>query len=258
MKQLAKLTVAALVALVIYGTFGPDPFLFRQAVAEIKLDKSSPGTPVVVELFTSQGCSSCPPADELLGELAQQPGILALEMHIDYWDYIGWKDPYADPKITDRQRGYARDLGLRYVYTPQMVVDGRTDVVGSRRRSVFSAIEDAALRVKPVQVSLENVDGGRVTVDEGTAPHGGATVWLVTYDGFIDTEVSRGENAGRSLQNYNVVREMRSLGTWEGDKMVFDVDLAKAIADGRSGCAIIVQQGRTGPILGAAMLEFTS
>lgn len=211
--------------------------------------------PVVVELFTSQGCSSCPPADELLAELAKDPGVLALSFHVDYWDYIGWKDPFAAAQYTERQRDYAATLGLRYVYTPQMVIDGRHDVVGSKRREVTRAVEDASATVPAVEVTLEAADGGRAVLSAGTPPSEEATVWLVTFDDGHDTPVARGENRGRALHNSNVVRELTALGAWSGTAKTFALDFAKAKAEGRGGCAVIVQQGRGGPIVGAAVYD---
>ena len=217
--------------------------------------ESDSGRPVVVELFTSQGCSSCPPADNLLGELAGLPGVLALSFHVDYWDYIGWKDPFAAAQYTERQRDYAAKLGLRYVYTPQIVVDGRHDVVGSKRREVALAIEEAAKALPALTVEFNEEDGGRVMLSAGEAPEGGATVWLVTFDDAHLTAVARGENGGRALTNSNVVRELTPLGTWTGEAKAFAVDLAAARAKGRGGCAVLVQQGRGGPILGAALFD---
>ena len=211
--------------------------------------------PVVVELFTSQGCSSCPPADALLGELAGQPGVLALSFHVDYWDYIGWKDRFASAQYTQRQRDYAAKLGLRYVYTPQIVIDGRHDVVGSHRRAVTRAIEQSAAAAPVVTVTLQGDNDGRVALSAGQAPSGGATVWLVTFDDAHETQVARGENRGRALTNVNVVRELRPLGTWTGEAKVFALELAAARSEGRGGCAVIVQQGRGGPVLGAAVID---
>src|SRR5512138_157372 len=211
--------------------------------------------PVVVELFTSQGCSSCPPADELLAELAADPGVLALSFHVDYWDYIGWKDPFAAPQYTERQRDYAAALGLRYVYTPQMVIDGRHNVVGSKRREVEQAVEKASAATPAVDVTLEATDGGRAVLSAGTPPSEEATVWLVIFDDGHDTPVERGENRGRALHNSNVVRELKALGAWSGAAKSFPLDFAKAKAEGRGGCAVIVQQGRGGPIVGAAAYD---
>lgn len=240
-------------------------FLLRgSAVAMVVLAFCGAGThtaaagdtrPVVVELFTSQGCSSCPPADALLTELAGKPDVLALSFHVDYWDYIGWKDPFAAAQYTERQRDYAAALGLRYVYTPQMVIDGRHNVVGSKRREVLQAVEQAAVATPVVEVTLEPVDGGRALLSSGTPPEKEATVWLVTFDDGHDTAVERGENSGRALHNSNVVREMTALGTWSGTAKTFPLDFAKARAEGRGGCAVLVQQGRGGPIVGAAVYD---
>ena len=212
------------------------------------------GAPVVVELFTSQGCSSCPPADDLLAELAHRPDIIALSLHVDYWDYIGWKDPYGSPLMTERQRRYAEELGLRYVYTPQMVIDGRTDVVGMRRGEVLDAIETAARKRKAVAVNFVPSDGGKVVIPAGHAPDSGATIWLAVYDEGYETAVSRGENAGRTVRNANVVRSLERLGTWMGQRLEIPLNLDSAAARGNYGCAVIVQQGRNGPILGAGRM----
>lgn len=210
--------------------------------------------PVVVELFTSQGCSSCPPAEALLHELADAPGIIALELHVDYWDYIGWADPFAMPEMTERQRGYARSLQERYVFTPQMIIDGRSSVVGSRRSEVAAAIDEASARGKAVAPRLSTEDGGKIIIPAGHSPSGGATVWLATYDDRHETAVLSGENAGRTLENRRIVRELVPLGRWTGEAMEIPVALAAAAARGRAGCAVLVQQGRTGPILGATQM----
>ena len=211
--------------------------------------------PVVVELFTSQGCSSCPPADALLGELAQRDDVVALSMHVDYWDYIGWKDPFASPQITERQRRYSRELGKRFVYTPQIVVDGRHDVVGSRRGEVTALIEQAKAAEKPLTLSFRETNGGEVVIPAGQAPDEGATVWLAVYDESHETDIQRGENRGRKLRYSNVVRELEELAVWRGEELVLPVDLVAAAARGRDGCAVIVQHGRTGPILGAIAMD---
>jgi hypothetical protein len=211
--------------------------------------------PVVVELFTSQGCSSCPPAEAFLDELADEEGIIALEMHVDYWDYIGWADPFASPQITERQRDYAGQLELRYVYTPQMVIDGRLNAVGSRRQEVRSAIDEAGALGKPLLLDYLEDDGFKIVIPAGPSPAGGATVWLAVFDGLHETEVERGENRGKTLKNRNVVRELQEIAQWTGERLEIPIDLEQAAARGRAGCAILVQQGRTGPILGAAALS---
>jgi hypothetical protein len=235
--------------LVVLLPLGLAPMPAGRAAAE------APVVPVVVELFTSQGCNSCPPADEFLGELARDPGIIALSLHVDYWDYIGWHDPYASPASTARQREYVKRLGLRYVYTPQMVIDGQADVAGLQRQEVLRAIETSAVRGKALEVRFERAGGGRIVIPEGHAPEGGAAVWLAVYDASHQTEVPRGENAGRRLHNYNVVRELTRIGTWDGKRLEIPFDMAAAAAQGRDGCAVIVQERPAGPVLGAAAIQ---
>lgn len=222
--------------------------------AGAEADESSSGTSaVVVELFTSQGCSSCPPADALLGELAQRPDVVALAFHVDYWDYIGWKDPFASPATTARQRQYAGTLGLRIVYTPQMVVDGRIDVVGSYRREVESAIETSAARPKlAVRIEDDGQGGHRAVIPAGDSGEE-ATIWLAILDSQQETKVGRGENGGRTLREFNIVREWRQIGTWNGSAVTLPLD--PAAGEDRNACAVIVQSGATGPILGAALIK---
>jgi len=209
----------------------------------------------VVELFTSQGCSSCPPADELLGELAEREDVLALSMHVDYWDYIGWKDPFASPETTGRQRDYARQFGLRYVYTPQMIVHGTTQVTGSDRTQVLDHIARAPARDQiDVDMRRDGADAIVVTVGEGRGT--AAAVWLVMVDRSHVTQVLSGENRGTEMNNYNVVRKLKRIGTWDGKAMTIPVPMPD---DGNTGdlCAVFVQAGTTGPILGAARLDLT-
>jgi hypothetical protein len=213
--------------------------------------------PVVVELFTSQGCSSCPPADRLLGELKDRPGVIALSLHVDYWDYIGWEDPYGKARHTERQRAYKQRLGLDYVYTPQVVVDGHLQAVGSDRDAVTGRIEQARMGARAVTPRLVT-DGGqpRVVLPAGAAPDRPARIWLVTFDARHKTQVADGENAGDRLVNHNVVRAWQDLGTWTGAAREIPVELADARAAGRDGCAVLVQAADGGRILGAAQMRF--
>lgn len=215
-------------------------------------------SPVVVELFTSQGCSSCPPADAYLGELARQPGIIALAFHVDYWDYIGWKDPLAFPQATARQRGYTQALGTRYLYTPEMVIDGREDVAGTDRTTVSRLIRGEGGAASKLRLSVRERPNDRYTVDIPAADfRGTATVWMAVFDREHKTAVDRGENGGRSLHDYNAVRELRNLGVWSGKSLQIPVDVALTPM---SGCAILVQADHKpgdgqGPILGAALIR---
>jgi len=208
----------------------------------------------VIELYTSQGCSSCPPADTYLGELSKRDDILALSLHVDYWDYIGWKDPFANPKHTDRQRDYAVNFGMGYVYTPQMVIQGMTHATGSSHDEVEKVIQELQ-GAKRVDVRLDRQgDGFKVTVP-GASSHDDAAVWLVVFDREHETKIKRGENAGKTLAYHNVVRQMKRIGTWRGSTLKLDVSNAQMAADGRDGCAVLVQSLRNGRILGAAKLD---
>ena len=204
--------------------------------------------PVVVELFTSQGCSSCPPADAFLGELAQRKDVIALAYHVDYWDYIGWKDRYASPAWTDRQKAYAGALELRTLYTPQMVIDGRVDAVGSDRSNVSYLIDRAAALPK-LELTLDSSGSKHVLHLPEARFSKPATVWLVIYDPEQRTQVNRGENAGSTLSEYNIVRDLRKLASWDGKATTIDLNLA-TMGKGQA-CAVLVQGADQGPILAA-------
>ncbi|MAF96982.1 MAG: DUF1223 domain-containing protein [Rhodospirillaceae bacterium] len=213
----------------------------------------------VVELYTSQGCSSCPPADAFLGELAKRDDLLALSIHVDYWDYIGWKDRFALPENTKRQRAYASKLGMRYVYTPQMVVQGAAHSTGSDRDKILALIAKAR-KSKRVAVRISRAeDGIRVTVPgAGTADTTDeAALWLAVFDSKHETAIKRGENGGRTLSYYNVVRGIKRIGTWSEKPLDIPIRNADMSTDGRDGCAVILQSVSTGRILGAAKLALT-
>jgi hypothetical protein len=205
--------------------------------------------PVIVELFTSQGCSSCPPADALLGELASQPGVLALAFHVDYWDRLGWKDPYSSATATARQRAYAAALSLRTVYTPQMVVDGQYDAVGSDRRAVAGAIATARSRAEGVTPILAR-DGEtlHVSLPVSTVP---GRVWVAAYDRRHTTRIGAGENGGRMLTEYNVVRVFEEIGKTDGAPRDFSVPLAHL---GGAEAAAVLVQASDGRFVGAGTL----
>jgi hypothetical protein len=215
--------------------------------------------PMVVELFTSEGCSSCPPADALLGELTQRQYVLPLSFHVDYWDYIGWKDRFADPLFTQRQRAYAEAQGSSMVYTPQMIVAGAIDVVGSDRKAVEKALKTAYTRNTMYRISVAREKDGRVVVQFPEAPIGvPATVWLVTYQKSAESHVRAGENAGRDLMTYNVVRSLQKVGMWYGPATEIELKLdPQAKAKSPDACAIIANQAEHGPIIAAAAFNFT-
>ncbi|HEV8391500.1 MAG TPA: DUF1223 domain-containing protein [Dongiaceae bacterium] len=220
---------------------------------------SSVPAPMVVELFTSEGCSSCPPADALLGELAQRQYVLPLSFHVDYWDYIGWKDRFADPLFTRRQYAYAQAQGTSMVYTPQMIVAGAIDVVGSDRKAVEQALKVAYTRNTMYRIHVMREDDGRVVVQFPEASIGvPATVYLVTYQKSAQSHVKAGENAGHDLMTYNVVRSLQKVGMWTGPATEIELKLdAEAKANSPDACAIIANQAEHGPIIAAAAFNFT-
>ncbi len=207
----------------------------------------------VVELFTSQGCSSCPPADAYLGKLAERSDILALSIHVDYWDYIGWKDTFAKPEYGTRQRKYAQKLGLGYVYTPQMVIQGMAHTTGSDKDTVERLIGDLKGLKRLDVTALREGDSFNVTVPAGDPEE--AKVLFVTYDARHDTVIRRGENSGHTLSYYNVVRELSEIGRWTGEAAKIPVPDASARLAGHDGGAVLVQSKKTGRILGAVKLR---
>jgi len=212
-------------------------------------------SPVVVELFTSQGCSSCPYADAFLGDLAKRKDVVALAYHVDYWDRLGWKDPFSSAWASELQTAYSRAHGKRNNYTPQMIINGRTDEIGSRRSAVNTLIAVEKTREQPtVGVTMADAGDGQVKVSIGGMDQGvEAEVVLLRFDSAHTTPVGRGENAGRTLTNYNVVRERRVLGRWRGDADSFTVP---APADpATQGMAVLVQVRNQGPILGAGVMS---
>jgi hypothetical protein len=214
----------------------------------------------VVELFTSQGCSSCPPADKVIGELAKDPSVIALSMPIDYWDYLGWKDTLADSRFSARQKAYSLMRGDRDVYTPQAVVNGEAHVIGSDRGEIERAIEvtresDGVMSV-PVSMKL---NGKQITVSVAAsnkppvATHG--EVWICSISKAVPIKIGRGENRGQELTYYNVVRNVLKVGDWNGSAGSWTVPLENISREGIDAAAVFVQDGsrdRPGPMLGAA------
>jgi hypothetical protein len=218
----------------------------------------APHRPVVVELFTSQGCYSCPPADRLLGALSRRRDVLALSFHVDYWNYLGWADPFSHRWATTRQRAYAWAMKRASVYTPQMVVDGRYQAVGSNRAAVAAMIRRARDDgPAPVAVAVRRVAGHRL--DVSIAPGASrstavANVWLVLFDRSRTTDIPRGENGGKRLTYHHVVRVLKMIGDYSGRPIHKVVAAArKGGKAGYYGAAVLVQRPRGGRILGAAV-----
>jgi hypothetical protein len=222
---------------------------------------ASPDTPpAVVELFTSQGCSSCPPADALLGQLADKPGVVALSYSVDYWDYLGWRDTLGSPANSERQRSYAKARGDGRVYTPQMVVDGVTHVNGGDEAAVHAAVASAEKRLAEVKVPVSmRADGDTLIVDIGAAPENSdrraGTVWLAIAKEMEKVEVARGENRGRDLSYHHPVRELSPIGMWHGDPITLRLPLKDLKTMGGDCLFALLQVEYSGPILGAAEFE---
>jgi hypothetical protein len=216
-------------------------------------------TRAVIELFTSQGCSSCPAADELLGKLAADPSLVAMSLPIDYWDYLGWKDTLAKPGHTARQRAYAAGRGDRAVYTPQVVVNGAVHVQGSDKAAIERAIgqtrQQAGTLSLPVGLSVE---GGRidVKVPASTDARAKADIWLCALTASIPITIGRGENRGRTITYHNVVRRWMKLGQWNGAARSVSVPVSDLEAENANSVAVLVQAGEDGTpgrMLGASM-----
>lgn len=204
--------------------------------------------PALVELFTSEGCSSCPPAEAYLGELARRPDVLALTFHVDYWDDLGWRDRFGLPESVQRQRAYASALHLSSIYTPQVVVDGQDDFVGSDRVRI-----DRALARPRAGVAISvSVASGDVSIDladqPGVAP---SDIVLVAYQRAAVSPIGRGENAGRTIQEFNIVRALRRLGRWQGQSQRFR-ERIDSLPPESTDVAILVQPIGQAPIIGAA------
>lgn len=210
----------------------------------------------VVELFTSQGCAQCPPADALLTSLASTDDVVALAYHVDYWDYVGWEDTFGDAVYSDRQRDYAKSWGSSRIYTPQMVVNGAKAVVGSRRNEVHGALDGASL---PLSVDIVHQGDMLKIAIPPKANMDDAVVWMVTYLDRADVNIDTGENAGKTMVYTQVVTGRQVLGMWEGATGAnLKLPLPEVLREHNSGIAVIVQQERNGlpgPILGAATFE---
>ncbi len=210
----------------------------------------------VVELFTSQGCSSCPPADKILGELAKDPSLVALSLPIDYWDYLGWKDTLADSRFSARQKAYSHMRGDREVYTPQVVVNGVTHVLGSNRTGIDTAVASTQARQGimkvPVQLTRE---GGHLNVSVAASANQRGEVWICAVSKAVPITISRGENRGHQVIYHNVVRNVLKVGDWNGSAGNWTVPLENITRDGVDAAAVYVQNGNRdhpGAMLGAA------
>jgi len=209
--------------------------------------QAEPGL-VVVELYTSQGCSSCPPADALLTELTTRDDVLPLALHVDYWDYIGWKDVFANPAFTKRQKAYAQAAGKRMVYTPQMIVGGQDHVVGNKPMRLAKLIEDHHRMAARVQFSVTREGNGlQISAQAVAGVSGKMVVQMVRYIPSKSVDIGRGENAGRRISYSNIVTDWQVLGTWDG---VSPLSM-QARVDGAAPVVVLLQEAGHGAILAA-------
>jgi hypothetical protein len=234
--------------------------LLALSPARAEADVGEPAA--VVELFTSQGCASCPKADALLAELAENGDVVALAYHVDYWDYLGWKDTLASAANSERQRSYNEALGHRSVYTPQIIVNGRRDVNGTKPAKVEAAIArmKGTDRGMVVDVSLRYGEESLVIdVSSSMVPAHEATVMIVYFDDATTVAIGEGENAGRKMLYVHPVTAFHGAGMWQGGSTRLKMPLHEVMKKGTGGAAVLVQSvsedGRLGPILGAALLH---
>jgi hypothetical protein len=241
------------------GALGAGALGVCVVIAVIRPAQADPRA--VVELFTSQGCSSCPPADKILGELAKDPSVIALSMPIDYWDYLGWKDTLADARFSARQKAYSQVRGDREVYTPQVVVNGSAHVIGSDRAGIESAIDTTRRAEGVMSVPVTMTQSGKeinVSVaasgDDAAAMHG--EVWICSVSKSVPISIGRGENGGRQVTYHNVVRNLLKVGDWNGTAGSWTVSLESISREGVDAAVVYVQdgsRGKPGAMLGAAI-----
>ena len=218
----------------------------------------------VVELFTSQGCSSCPPADAIFAELAKKRELVALAYHVDYWDYLGWQDTLASPDNTERQYNYAKSFGAHAVYTPQVVINGRTHVNGSSRSEIAGTLAkfDKAGQGMSVDIKVMRA-GDSIVIDagEGAGDEQGKVV-LVYYDPARPVTIDRGENRGQTVIYWNAVTAIQTAGMWHGAAARYEFPASEIAKKSTGGCAVLLQsmskKGLPGPILGAALIDHST
>lgn len=219
--------------------------------------------PVLVELFTSQGCSSCPPADKFMGELVNRPGIIALSFNVDYWNYLGWRDTLAQPAFTKRQKAYAKRRGDGQVYTPQMVINGRTHVVGSHRKDVLEEIGKQAAVPDTYFVPMSvSSSGNELDIKIAGGPTDriiqDSTVWVMSVVPEVQVEIERGENSGRTITYHNVVRQLTPAGMWKGDPVSLSLPRDQFVGERGSMCVVVLQGDDGGVVFGCARMLATS
>ena len=206
---------------------------------------------VLIELFTSQGCSSCPPADKNLADMAGREDVLPLSMHVDYWDYLGWRDTFGSRAHTERQYEYRRLMGARVVYTPQMIVQGQMDVPGYQPALIEQAVQRAASKGPAADISIGETSGMLKATITPRHDMGNCTIWVASYDKTAEVEIERGENAGRTITYHNVVDKLMRVGPWQGSVQAIDLPTPAA----GEGMAVWLQDNDTGAVMAASFIE---
>lgn len=212
--------------------------------------------PAVLEMFTAQGCAACPPADAIFARFADAPGVIALALHVDYWDYLGWEDSFANPAYTERQKAYARAAKAKMIYTPQVIISGTARVQGNQGAEIETLLE--AQKARPAAVSLNARTEGRKLFVEASASTGlatGSEIHLVRYLPREDVSIHEGENAGHEVVYRNIVTEWRLAGAWDGTTpLALEAALSREVSP-EFPLVVIVQEAGPGPILAAQLLE---
>jgi len=235
------------------------------AHAQVEPDAANPSSlpglsPVVgvIELFTSQGCSSCPPADALMKTYATRPDLLVLSLPVDYWDYLGWKDTLGNAKNSERQRNYAKARGDGQVYTPQAVINGVAHVNGSSRRDIDAAIAESQKDIAANRIPIRSwTDRHNIQIEAGAATAQStvkeAIIWLAVIQKTAEVTITRGENHGKTITYTNVVRELTPVGTWTGQPMRIQLARSALMRPQMESVAVLIQQGKAGPIIAASL-----
>ena len=256
--RIATLALIALASL--FSAGGLRSSIAEDAAADVPTGPTGPQEVpqrAVIELFTSQGCSSCPPADVVLQGFANDPGVIALSFPVDYWDYLGWKDTLASARNSERQRAYAKARGDGAIYTPQIVVNGTTHVNGASKPDISSAIEQTTKAMASHRVPLWFwQERNTLNIATGAAAAGHpvkeATIWLGVVQTTATVDVKRGENSGRKLVYTNVVRELTPIGLWKGQAMKIQIPRAAVMLAETQKSIVLIQEGKAGPIIAAA------
>jgi len=229
----------------------------RVPAQQAGINPSFPPPKNVLELFTSQGCDTCPPADKVLASYADRPDVIAITLPVDIWDYLGWKDTLASDKNSERQKFYAKARGDGAIYTPQVIVNGMIGVNGSDPKAIDEAIHltDETLKTTRVPIRFWH-ERNSIIIEAGDAPPGlrtkEATIWFAVVQKKADVPVEHGDNEGKTLTYTNIVREMLPVGSWNGKAMHLELARTAVMTPETQACIVLLQEGKAGPIIGAA------